>query len=110
MSDNQTPIACDLSVLDTAQRQQHEQTTRRVFAAARAVDELANGYAFRFAPETELIVDLARFISLERLCCPFFDFGLEVAREQGAVTLSLTGGQGVKAYLAAEMAGRESSS
>lgn len=35
----------------------------------------------------------------ERLCCPFFDFILEVGREGGPVWLALSGGPGVKDYL-----------
>lgn len=103
MSDNVSPIACDLTVLDKAQRNSHEQVSQRLFANVQAVQELEDGYAFRFAPETDLIADLGRFVALERLCCPFFDFSIEVAREQGPVTLRLTGTEGVKTYLAAEL-------
>ena len=36
---------------------------------------------------------------MERKCCPFFDFGIEVARESGPVWLRLSGRRGVKDFL-----------
>lgn len=37
--------------------------------------------------------------SREWLCCPFFDFTLQVERDGGPVRLGLAGGPGVKEYL-----------
>ncbi|HSM55828.1 MAG TPA: hypothetical protein VK879_06695 [Candidatus Sulfomarinibacteraceae bacterium] len=102
-NNNASPISCDLTVLDTAQRESHEQVGRRLFANVQAVQELEDGYAFRFAPDTDIIVDLGRFVAFERQCCPFFDFAIEAPREHGPVTLRLSGREGVKAYLVEEL-------
>ena len=45
------------------------------------------------------------FIALERLCCPFFGFGLGIEREGGAAWLTLTGREGVKPFIMAEIGG-----
>jgi hypothetical protein len=37
------------------------------------------------------------------LCCPFFGFALEMEPEGGAVWLSLTGREGVKPFIIAEI-------
>ncbi|MFW5941404.1 MAG: hypothetical protein ACOC9X_02750 [bacterium] len=100
---NVSPIACDLTVMDKAQRERHEQVGRRLFASVQGVEELADGYAFRFPAETDVIADMGRFVAYERLCCPFFDFAIEVPRERGPVTLRLTGREGVKPFLEAEL-------
>lgn len=50
-----------------------------------------------------MLLRAAEFISLERLCCPFFGFALDVAPEGGALWLSLTGRDGVKPFIAAEI-------
>ena len=42
---------------------------------------------------------IAKFIENERLCCPFFNFGLEVEPNSGPLWLRLTGGEGVKEIL-----------
>ena len=41
----------------------------------------------------------AKFIENERLCCPFFHFGLKVEPNGGRLWLRLTGGEGVKENL-----------
>ncbi|HKI03210.1 MAG TPA: hypothetical protein VKK31_14630 [Thermoanaerobaculia bacterium] len=43
------------------------------------------------------------FITKERLCCPFFGFALQVEPEGGALWLNLTGRQGVKPFIVAEI-------
>jgi len=45
----------------------------------------------------------AEFITLERLCCPFLTLALEVERERGPLWLKLTGREGVKPFLRAEL-------
>ncbi|HEY9710052.1 MAG TPA: hypothetical protein V6D48_17730, partial [Oculatellaceae cyanobacterium] len=42
---------------------------------------------------------IAKFIENERLCCPFFRFGLDVEPNSGPLWLRLTGGEGVKEIL-----------
>src|SRR5207247_10557408 len=44
----------------------------------------------------------AEWISLERHCCPFLNFGLEL-KDDGDVSLSLTGSDAVRALLDDEM-------
>ena len=45
--------------------------------------ELPDGYAFRFASDTQAILRVAEFITIERLCCPFLNFRVEVAEDNG---------------------------
>jgi hypothetical protein len=45
----------------------------------------------------------AEFMTLERLCCPFLTLTLEVERERGPLWLTLTGREGVKPFLQAEL-------
>jgi hypothetical protein len=51
---------------------------------------MENGYAFRFSNEGAILSSLSDFIALERLCCPFFGFSVEVEPEGGAIWFSLT--------------------
>ena len=54
-------------------------------------------------PPEGSLVRVAEFIELERRCCPFFRFELEVQDEGGAAWLRLTGRMGVKQFIAAEL-------
>ena len=100
----QSPIACDMSVLSPAQRERHLATSRELFASLKEMRELANGYEFR-VEGPNVIVQAAEFISLEKLCCPFLHFGIEVEAESGSVWLRLSGREGVKAFVREEING-----
>ena len=101
---DQSPIACDMSVLSPAQRERHFATSRELFASLKEVRELSSGYEFR-VEGPDIIVQAAEFISLEKLCCPFLHFGIEVEAESGSVWLRLTGREGVKAFVREEISG-----
>ena len=102
-SDDESPIACDMSAIDPALRAQHIADGGQVFRAAVEIRGLADGYAFRLTPESDVLLKAVQFISLERLCCPFLGFTLEVGREGGPVWLRLTGREGVKAFIREEV-------
>jgi hypothetical protein len=63
--------------------------------------ELENGYGFRFPAES--LESLARFVSNERKCCPFLHIRLDVAPADGPVWLQLTGPEGTRDVLKAEL-------
>ena len=69
--------------------------------AVEDITELPDGLAFRFPPgEYDAVTE---FVGRERLCCPFLTFTLEVAPDQGPLTLTLTGAEGVKDFIRAEL-------
>jgi hypothetical protein len=103
MAEKESPFACDMTAIAPAQREAHLATIQKLFGAVTSLRELANGYSFRLANESEVLLVAGKFISLERLCCPFFGFVLEIEREGGAVWLSLTGREGIKPFIMAEV-------
>ena len=97
-----SPLACDLTAIPTEQRAAHQTLAQDLLTRAAAeTRELPDGYAFRFPAER--YVDVAAFIANERLCCPFFTFVLEVTPEHGPIWLRITGRDGVKEVLQAEL-------
>ncbi len=91
-------LACDLNAIAAEQRPSHAVRAQRVLhEAVKEVLELPDGYALRFTADDYAV--LAEFIANERLCCPFFTFGLEVAPGRGPIWLRLTGHAGVKEFL-----------
>jgi len=101
----QSPLACDMSAIPHPERQTHLQTSRDLFSHIQQIQELPDGYQFRLDVDANVLVQAAQFISLEKLCCPFLAFGLEVDAEGGPVWLSLTGREGVKAFIREEVNG-----
>ena len=101
----ESPLACDMSAIEPARREQHIATGRELFSAVMDIRELPDGYAFRLYNGPDVLIKTAEFISLERLCCPFLRFVIEVEPEGGAVVLRLTGREGVKAFIREEVSG-----
>jgi hypothetical protein len=100
--DTMTPFACDMTAIPAEQRGAHHALIRRLMTeAVEEIRELPNGLAFRFpAEEYNAVTEL---IGGERLCCPFLAFSLEVSPERGSLLLRLTGAQGVKEFIRAEL-------
>lgn len=101
-TNTQSALACDLTAIAPEQRIDHQRLAHDLLThAAAETRELADGYAFCFPAER--YGEVTAFIANERLCCPFFRFGLEVTPERGPIWLRITGREGVKAVLQAEL-------
>lgn len=98
----ESPIACVLNAIPPEKRGHHEHLAHQWMSAVQEIRELPQGYGFRLPAESTLIVNMAEFITLERLCCPFLAFTLELESENAALWFQLTGREGVKAFLQAE--------
>ena len=94
-----------MSVLSPAQRAAHLENSRELFANVQAIKELPDGYEFQLSDDPNAIVNVAEFVTLEKLCCPFLNFAINVEAESGPVTVRLTGREGVKAFVREEISG-----
>jgi hypothetical protein len=97
-------LACDLGALDAAQRARHSALRAELGARRLAVRETADGYIFDYPAGSDVIRALAEFVTLERRCCPFFDFALEVPADTERVHLRIGTGTDVKEFLRGSLA------
>ena len=81
------PIAC---ALDKAQFAERKVLVDRLAQRATERKAIPNGFALRFGRESGLVSQLASFVELERACCPFLTFRIDV-RAGDSVWLELTG-------------------
>lgn len=105
MSDQTIPIACDFNAIAPEHREQHMIDGKQLFASVLEMRELSDGYAFRLSSDSQNLTLVAEWIRYERLCCPFFTFGMEAEPQQGAIWLRLTGAPEVKSFISAEIGG-----
>ncbi|MEP6995933.1 MAG: hypothetical protein ABI968_15535 [Acidobacteriota bacterium] len=105
------PLACNVRALNPAQRDRYQLLTSRLAGAVARTRELPDGYELaldlsRLPADAHgaafCVVEVAEWVDLESRCCPFLDFGIAVRGKGGDVTLTLTGGPSVKAFLAIE--------
>jgi hypothetical protein len=98
------PITCQLHALSEAERVRSAALRRELTTATREKKELAQGYAFRLPNDGALFERAAEWLVLERRCCPFLSFELSWQADDGASPwLSITGPDGTKEFLAAEI-------
>jgi hypothetical protein len=102
-NDHHAAFFCDMNAIPQASRNQHMAITKEVFREVQAIRELPNGYVFQLPNITGLLPKIAAFIDNERLCCPFFSFTVEVEPAGGPLGLQLTGRDGVKPFIQAEL-------
>lgn len=95
----QTPIYCDLTVLDESECQEHIRNSKSIFTAINDIKEMSDGYAFGIPNRTDTIIRTGAFMARERLCCPFFHFELEMEPNHGGIWLKVGGQKEVKQYI-----------
>jgi hypothetical protein len=98
LTQDSNSLVCNLPAMSAEQRIRHEQAMRQFFAGAiQETRELPDGLAFRSDSANFMLA--AEFISLERLCCTFFNFTLTIDAASSSFWLSIRGPDGVKALL-----------
>ena len=87
------------------QRHRHREIADSLFHTVNEIKELHNGYTFLLPAISGNLIQAAEFISLERLCCPFFNFNLELKSDSQTLWLHITGDEGIKPFILAELGG-----
>ncbi|HXN53384.1 MAG TPA: hypothetical protein VN943_15745 [Candidatus Acidoferrum sp.] len=99
----QSKFYCNIKALSPAERASHTQLTDKLMALRRATVESEKGYEFQYSPKEVSLSELAEWVVAEGKCCPFFDFHLDLEREGSLLCLRLTGVEGIKAFIRAEL-------
>ncbi len=85
-----------MNAFSPEQRDRHRSLAQALWPAIDAFEELPDGYAARFEPNDATVRDLAEFVTLERLCCPWLTLAVELEREGGPLRLRITARDGGK--------------
>jgi hypothetical protein len=100
---SEIPLACNWSALTAVQQERQQVLHRHLRADVKEVVELEDGYAFRHSPDRDVLLAMAEFVANERLCCPFFEFGITIERVGGPVWFRMTGAGEAKRIIEAEL-------
>ena len=99
----EVPVACNWAALTAEQHERQRVLYRQLRADVEEVRELADGYTFKYPPDRAVLLAVAEFVANERLCCPFFEFGITVERDGGPVWFQITGEGEAKRVLEVDM-------
>src|SRR6266487_30528 len=94
--DGSPVIACNLDAIGAAERPRYHALVKKLKAAIGERRELPNGYVFTLESEPISSEEIADWISMERLCCPFLEF------QVAGCFLQITGPAGAKAIIESE--------
>ena len=94
------PVACTLTSAGLERRREVLDAMR---ATCRRVDDLDDGVRLTFDAGAGTLARLADVIDLERACCQFLHFALEVPPGGAPFTLTLTGPPCTAEFLRAEL-------
>src|SRR5882724_11682593 len=92
-------IACNPNAISAAERPRYNDLMKRLHASARSRNELPDGYVYKLDGKAITLRDVAEWMGLERLCCPFLTLQLSASGNHNDWSLTLTGPPGVKALL-----------
>lgn len=98
-----TTVFCDLTVFGDNDKRRQRAVLTEMRARLKAAEELSDGYLFTLPPEPYMLHLLAELIELESKCCPFLAFTLEVKDGGHSITLRISGPEGTKDVLRAEL-------
>ena len=96
---NDLPIVCDPSAISAEQEARWMIVGKQMYQAIQEVRELPNGYAFRLPSDSAMLMTIVEDLTIERLCCPFLHFTLEMEPTGRPFWLSFTGGAGTKEFM-----------
>jgi hypothetical protein len=84
------PVACCLENFTAEEARRHHELTRKLGENIVSSQRLVNGYTFRLKDSFSLTT-LSEWIELERRCCAFFTFEIQVAGANPGIQLTVTG-------------------
>ena len=94
------PIACDPNALTPDQQEYWvKEIVPKLYREVKEIQELPNGWVWRLPSAPHVLTLVAEDLNMERLCCPFVNYTLEIEPNRGPFWLRMTGGEGVKEFL-----------
>lgn len=97
------PIACNAAALTTTERTESLALQKQLFAAVIHRDEQRDGFVLEIDEQRVAFGSLARWVELERRCCPFLEFAIVVERNHAATRLYLRGSPAAKELIRGEI-------
>jgi hypothetical protein len=95
-----------MKAMTPAQRKRHAEVLSPALKSAKLnTSELPDEYAFQLPSDAKTFATVSEWVGNERLCCPFFEFDIHVGDNSAPIVLRITGPEGVKQFIKAELSG-----
>ena len=94
---DQDVIACLLGEREQAQRA--EAARQDLLPGVLEVEELPDGYGYRFPADEVWIAKVMAVVAAERQCCPFFTFEIVFEPHERGLWLRFRGSEAIKTFI-----------
>lgn len=98
-------LYCDMKALTPAERAVHREATAKLLGAVLARRPHGDGYTFEIDGARFELSRASAWMALERKCCPFLRFQLDVPAGEGRFTMRIRGPKGTREFLDEELRG-----
>ncbi|PWU70422.1 MULTISPECIES: hypothetical protein [Gracilibacillus] len=98
----QAKIACQKLCFSNEEKMLYEELRGKIFKELVKIEELEDGYTFVLEGKEHLLSDLVIWIPLEKKCCPFLKFTINIYHDD-YLYLKLTGPDETKQFLLLEL-------
>jgi hypothetical protein len=92
-------LACYPGAIDPAARPRYNALVKLLSTTIISAEELADGYNWNLNADAITLPEIAEWMAMERLCCPFLTLQLATSGVVSHWSLTLTGPPGTKAIL-----------
>ena len=100
---NSMVLACDMSALTADERKRHSELSYNLFVQHISIEELEDGYSLQFPSKPSMFSMISEWVLLERQCCPFLGFSIDLRPDNSLIRLGLTGPGKTKQFLRSEL-------
>ena len=101
MNNVANPIALSCRLSKPELRKHKEEVVQVLKNEVKQKNKLKNGYEYTFVDSDEVLEQLFQFLKIERQCCPFFEFIVNVS--SGEIHLAITGPEGTTEFIEYEL-------
>lgn len=90
-------LVCKLIGAELAEKKELLKT--EILSLVKEVDEVDNGYILKFEDKDDMLLKLMDYLMIEKECCPFFVFDLNIQPNSNGISLKISGQEGAKDML-----------
>lgn len=90
-------LVCKMIGAEKAEKKELLKT--EIFSQVIKVEEVNNGYILNFEDKDDILLKLTDYLMIEKECCPFFIFDLNIKPNSNGISLKISGQDGAKEML-----------
>jgi len=98
-------IASNLNAFSEDEKKRYDELLGRLKGNMMLIEESDSGYQIHLNYNKNAWLEIAEWITLENMCCPFFQFAQQLITQDKIIILHITGPEGAKEILKQELQG-----